>query len=169
MRETPHTSMKANSGASGALRFVGGQALAGEAGLSLHPWYRSKPVLVPWSNVEFVCPVPFLASEAGEWKTHSGVSVTPNTLAQGLRIYGIHIDLRERQQLWLSFGPVGKLWLLLALGYQALMNADDKRDKKQGVVELDLHSRKQASRHQDLVAFLNGLQKYSKFDLVGVA
>jgi hypothetical protein len=159
---------KTNLGSSHTLRFVGEVAVVSEAGLSLRPWYRSKPVLVPWSNVEFVCPVPFLVCEAGKWKTYSGKSLTPEALAQGLRIYGIHIVLRERQQLWRSFGLAGRAWLLVALGYKALMGADDKFDKKQGVVELDLHVRKLKSRHKDFVAFLDGLNQYSKFDLVGV-
>lgn len=48
------------------------------------------------------------------------------------------------------------------------MGADDKFEKKQGVIELDLHARKLRVLLGDLMAFLEGVHENSKFDLVGV-
>jgi hypothetical protein len=151
-----------------SLRFVGGVAFVDGQGLWLRPWYYGSPVLVPWSNVEFACPVPFLVSEGGSWRTYSDIPLSVQAISEGLRIYNISFVLRERQQLWHSFGVVGKGWLLVALGYKALMGSDDKFERKQGVIELDLHKRKLRTLRNDLVAFLDGVRVHSKFDLVGV-
>lgn len=151
-----------------ALRFVGGTAFVDAQGLWLRPWYSRRPVVVPWANIEFACPVPFLVPEGGGWRTYAGTVLSAQAISDGLRIYNINFVLRERQQLWRSFGALGKLWLLVALGYKALMGADDKFEKKQGVIELDLHARKLRVLLGDLMVFLEGVHENSKFDLVGV-
>ena len=151
----------------GALRFVGGTATVDESGLRLRPWYTRSAVLVPWSNVEFACPTPFLTKDGGGWKTYRGVPLTGRSLSDGLRIYCIGFVLRKRQDVWRSFGVAGKLWLLIALGYRAMMNADDKFDRTQGLIELDLHRRRLLRTLPVLVRFLEDLRVHTPFGSYG--
>ena len=150
-----------------SLRIKGGMAKVSAAGLELVPWFSRKSVLVGWDNVMCVSPIPFTSKVDGEWKTFQRDPVTAETLRKQIRFYAIQVGLHNRQKALAAGSLPQRIWLMLSVWLKPLYAEEDKPHPAFGCVELTLRKRWVRRNGAELMAALELVQRYSRFDHLG--
>jgi hypothetical protein len=134
-----------------------------ELGVELKPWFAAKAIVLPWSNVAFVCATPGVRRAAHGWETYRGEPITASALRDGLRFYALDIVLRERKPVLQSAGFRTRSWLLLGLRLRPLYEDERRPHPSMGVITLESNSFWRAA---DLLHALETIDGHSRFDLL---
>jgi hypothetical protein len=149
-----------------SLRIAGGSVTFDSSGLELAPWFSRRRVRIPWRNVMFVSPVPAVKRKGREWHTFQGEVISPATLRRDLNFYCFSIALNDRHAVLTGTSLFTKMWLLLTVWLKPLYMADDKPHPSNGCITLDFRKRWIRENGNALLAALETVERYSKFDLL---
>jgi hypothetical protein len=147
------------------MKIRGGLAGFTEQGVEVTRKPSSPPLVIPWSNVMFICPVPSVKKQGAGWVTLTGDPVTEATLRDGQRFYALQVALQDRKALK-SASLFTKTWLRNSLGLAPLFTANGKPDPANGYMTLDLSPDWIRENGRELLSALDSAAAYSRFDLI---
>jgi hypothetical protein len=114
----------------------------------------------------FVSPVPAVERKGREWHTYRGEEISPAKLRRDLNFYCFKIALNDRHAVLTGTGLFTRMWLLLTLWLKPLYMANDKPHPSNGCITLDFRKRWIRENGNALLAALETVERYSKFDLI---
>lgn len=146
------------------LRIAGGHVALGQNGVILAPWFTRRTVRIPWSNVLFVSPVPFVRHADTGWQTFRGERIDAHTLRTRLRFFSMDIALRHRDHLLAGVTLGMRLWLRATVWLKPLYLDDDVPHPHHGCIKLDLPKRWVRANGAAVVSALETIAAHSHFD-----
>jgi|SRR5215204_3593385 len=147
------------------MKIRGGSAGFTEQGVELTRKLSSPPLVIPWSNVMFICPIPSVKKQETGWVTFAGDPVTEATLRGGQRFYALQVALQDRN-VFRSASMFTKSWLRNSLELAPLFTANGKPDPANGYMTLDLSPDWIRENGKELLGALDSAEAYSRFDLI---
>lgn len=105
------------------LQIEGGSADITGRGIEITPWFSSRPIVIGWSNVMFVSPVPSVKRAGEGWVTFKGEPLTPETLRAGQRFWLLQIALHDRHRVLQDQSFFRKIWLRVSMFLKPLYTA----------------------------------------------
>jgi hypothetical protein len=137
-----------------------------DAGLRIDLRFSRKPVIVPWSNVEFVHSVPAVKRVGSGWKTYRGEDITPESLRLGLRFYVLELALKDRHAVLEGSHLLRRMKIRASLLLKPLWDRDDRPHPKQGCLRVEISRRKIRKFPATLLDALDLIERVSRFDLL---
>lgn len=147
-----------------SLRIDGGSITLDATGIELTPWFTRRPVQIPWRNVMFVSPIPSVKRNGSEWHTFRGERIAPAELQSALKFYSFEVALNDRDAVLAGTNLVTRMWLRLTVWLKPLYVTDDKPHPTNGCVKLHFQPRWLRRNGSALLAALETIDRYSKFD-----
>jgi hypothetical protein len=149
------------------MKIRGGSAGFTEQGIEVTPRRPARPLVIPWSNVMFICPTPYPKKQEAGWATSTGEEpITEATLRDGQRFYSFWVALHDRNAVLTPASFFTKSWLKNSSSLKPLFNADDKPDAANGYMSLDLDPDWVRGNGKELLRALDSAAAYSRFDLI---
>lgn len=171
------------------LSIEGGRITLSPDGINLKLWLSRQTVHIPWSNVQFVHPVPFVKRHEGQWYTYDGGLVSIETLggpheaayaqspfpgAESVRqsafwkgklftMMAFEFALHDRHQPLNAHGRWSRILLVGGSWIKPLFRADDTPHPQQGVLGVHLGQSMSRRHGARVLAALDMIERYSSF------
>jgi hypothetical protein len=138
-----------------------------EQGIEIKPRFPARPLVIPWSNVMFICPTPYVKKQEAGWvKLNGEEPITEATLRDGQRFYSFWVALHDRDAVLRPASFFTRSWLKSSSSLNALLNADDKPDPANGYMSLDLNPDWVRGNGKELLSALDSIAAHSRFDMI---
>lgn len=148
------------------LPIEGGRASFDSEGVRVKPWFSATSLLIPWSNILFVSPIPSIRRTEFGWVTYDGIAITGENMRKRIRFHELALVLKDRRAVFAQAHFLTKAWLRVNIMLKPLFDADDKPNPSQGCLKLRLSPRKIRKSFPVVEQVLNTIEIYSRFDLL---